>query len=51
VPIDVFCLAAVWTGVTWRAMAPAMLYVLRIAAIGAGYHRYFARRAFSTSRI
>ena len=28
-----------------------MLYVLRIFAIGAGYHRYFAHRAFSTSRI
>ncbi len=46
------CLAAIWTGVTWRAVALAMmLYVLRIFAIGAGYHRYFAHRAFSTSRI
>jgi stearoyl-CoA desaturase (delta-9 desaturase) len=27
-----------------------MLYILRIFAIGAGYHRYFAHRAFSTSR-
>jgi stearoyl-CoA desaturase (Delta-9 desaturase) len=45
------CLAAIWTGVTWRAVALAMaLYVLRIFAIGAGYHRYFAHRAFSTSR-
>jgi stearoyl-CoA desaturase (Delta-9 desaturase) len=26
------------------------LYVLRIFAIGAGYHRYFAHRAFRTSR-
>ena len=26
------------------------LYVLRIVAIGAGYHRYFAHRAYKTSR-
>jgi len=45
------CLAAVWTGVTWRAAAiGVVLYVLRIFAIGAGYHRYFSHRAFSTSR-
>jgi stearoyl-CoA desaturase (delta-9 desaturase) len=45
------CLAVVWTGVTWRATALAsILYVLRIFAIGAGYHRYFAHRGFSTSR-
>jgi stearoyl-CoA desaturase (delta-9 desaturase) len=50
--IHVGCLAAVWTGVTWRGVALAlMLYLLRIFAIGAGYHRYFAHRAFSTSRI
>jgi len=50
--IHVGCLAAVWTGISWRAMAIAlMLYVLRIFAIGAGYHRYFAHRAFSTSRV
>jgi stearoyl-CoA desaturase (Delta-9 desaturase) len=50
--IHVGCLAAIWTGVTWRAVALAMvLYVLRIFAIGAGYHRYFAHRAFSTSRV
>jgi stearoyl-CoA desaturase (delta-9 desaturase) len=35
--IHLRCLAAVWTGVTWRAAAlPLMLYVLRIFAIGAG---------------
>ena len=50
--IHIGCLAAIWTGVTWRAVALAlMLYLLRIFAIGAGYHRYFAHRAFSTSRI
>jgi stearoyl-CoA desaturase (Delta-9 desaturase) len=45
------CLAVVWTGMTWRAVALALvLYGLRIFAVGAGYHRYFAHRAFSTSR-
>ena len=40
--IHVGCLAAVWTGVTWRAVAlSAMLYLLRMFAIGAGYHRFF----------
>jgi stearoyl-CoA desaturase (delta-9 desaturase) len=49
--IHLGCLGAIWTGVTWRAVALALfLYVLRIFAIGAGYHRYFAHRAFSTSR-
>jgi Fatty acid desaturase len=49
--IHVGCLAAVWTGITWRAAAiAAMLYLLRMFAIGAGYHRYFAHRAFSTGR-
>jgi hypothetical protein len=37
--------------VTWRAAALAlMLYVQRIFAVGAGFHRYFAHRAFSSSR-
>ena len=46
------CLAVVWTGVTWRTAALGVaLYVLRIFAVGAGYHRYFAHRAFSTSRF
>ena len=50
--IHVGCLAAIWTGVTWQAVALGIvLYGLRIFAIGAGYHRYFAHRAFSTSRI
>jgi stearoyl-CoA desaturase (Delta-9 desaturase) len=49
--IHIGCFAAIWTGVTWRAVVLAvMLYVLRLFAIGAGYHRYFAHRAFSTSR-
>ena len=29
----------------------ALLYLLRIFAIGPGYHRYLAHRTFRTSRI
>jgi stearoyl-CoA desaturase (delta-9 desaturase) len=50
--VHLSCLAAFWTGVTLQAVAIALiLYVVRIFAIGAGYHRYFAHRAFRTSRI
>ena len=45
------CFAAIWTGVTWHALAICItLYWLRIFAIGAGYHRYFSHRSYSTSR-
>ena len=45
------CFAAIWTGVTWQALILCLaLYWLRIFAIGAGYHRYFSHRAYSTSR-
>jgi stearoyl-CoA desaturase (Delta-9 desaturase) len=50
--IHVGALAAFWTGLTSRALLLAIvLYLVRIFAIGAGYHRYFAHRAFRTSRI
>ena len=46
------CLAAIWTGVTVEAVVlGVVLYWLRIFAIGAGYHRYFSHRAYSTSRV
>ena len=45
------CVAVIWTGVTLEALVLGVaLYVLRIFAIGAGYHRYFSHRAFKTSR-
>src|SRR3954471_2277892 len=45
------CIAAIWTGITWQAVAICVsLYVVRMFAIGAGYHRYFSHRAFATSR-
>jgi len=49
--IHLSALAAIWTGVTWQAVTICVtLYWLRIFAIGAGYHRYFSHRAYSTSR-
>ena len=46
------CVAAIWTGVTWQAVVLCVaLYGLRIFAIGAGYHRYFSHRAYSTGRV
>ena len=52
VALHVACLAAIWTGVTGRALAVLVaLYLLRMFGIGAGYHRYFSHRAFSTGRV
>jgi len=46
------CIAVFFTGISLRAvLLGAALYVFRIFAIGAGYHRYFAHRAFRTSRV
>src|ERR1700733_6893821 len=49
--VHLTCIGAIWSGVTSQAVAIAIaLYWLRIFAIGAGYHRYFAHRAYTTSR-
>jgi stearoyl-CoA desaturase (delta-9 desaturase) len=51
VSIHLGCFVVIWTGVSLRATVLGLaLYVVRIFAIGAGYHRYFAHRAFRTSR-
>jgi stearoyl-CoA desaturase (delta-9 desaturase) len=50
--VHVACVAAFWTGISWTAVAIGVtLYWLRIFGIGAGYHRYFSHRAYSTSRV
>jgi stearoyl-CoA desaturase (Delta-9 desaturase) len=50
--VHLACFGAIWTGVTPEAAAIGVgLYWLRIFAIGAGYHRYFAHRAYETSRV
>lgn len=50
--VHVACLCAIWSGATLSAFTVCLgLYLLRMFAIGAGYHRYFSHRSFSTSRI
>jgi stearoyl-CoA desaturase (delta-9 desaturase) len=50
--IHLTCFGVFWTGLTSQALVLGLaLYALRIFAIGAGYHRYFAHRAFRTSRF
>jgi stearoyl-CoA desaturase (delta-9 desaturase) len=50
--VHVACIAAIWSGVTWQALVLcAVMYCLRIFAIGAGYHRYFSHRAYATGRV
>jgi stearoyl-CoA desaturase (delta-9 desaturase) len=49
--VHLACFAAVLTGVSGGALLMgAGLYLLRMFAITAGYHRYFSHRAFRTSR-
>src|SRR5205814_1460395 len=49
--VHLVCLAVLWTGVDLTAvLLCAALYVVRMFAITAGYHRYFAHRAYRTSR-
>lgn len=50
--IHLNCVAAFWTGITWQAVAICItLYWLRMFGIGAGYHRYFSHRSYSTGRF
>ncbi len=50
--MHVVCLAVIWVGWSPIAVATAVaLYVLRMFAITAFYHRYFSHRCFKTSRV
>ena len=47
----VACIGILWTGVTPLGIALCVsLYLIRMFAITAGYHRYFSHRSFKTSR-
>jgi stearoyl-CoA desaturase (delta-9 desaturase) len=49
--VHLACLGALWTGVTVQALVVcAVLYVVRMFGVTAGYHRYFSHRSFKTSR-
>ncbi len=44
-------LGAIWSGVTWQSVVLcAVLVIVRIWGITAGYHRYFSHRTYKTSR-
>ncbi len=50
--VHLVCFAAIWTGVTTEALLVAvLLYIVRMWAITAGYHRYFSHRSYKTSRL
>jgi stearoyl-CoA desaturase (delta-9 desaturase) len=49
--VHLACFGAIWSGISWSSTILCItLYWLRIFAIGAGYHRYFSHRAYTTSR-
>lgn len=49
--VHLACFAALWTGVHLRDVLVCLgLYVVRMWALTAGYHRYFSHRSFKTSR-
>jgi len=50
--LHVACLAVLVTGIDWTAgILCAVFYAVRVFALTAGYHRYFAHRAYQTSRV
>jgi stearoyl-CoA desaturase (Delta-9 desaturase) len=50
--VHLVCFAAIWTGVTTEALLVAvLLYIVRMWAITAAYHRYFSHRSYKTSRV
>lgn len=49
--IHLGCFLVIWAGFSWTAVAVAVaLYFIRMFAVTAGYHRYFAHRSYKTSR-
>jgi stearoyl-CoA desaturase (delta-9 desaturase) len=52
VALHLGCFAVLWVGVSLTAVLVALvLYVVRMFAITAFYHRYFSHTAFSTTRV
>jgi stearoyl-CoA desaturase (delta-9 desaturase) len=50
--VHIACLAAFWTGVSWKVLALCLaMYLVRMFGITAGYHRYLSHKAFKTSRF
>ncbi len=52
VAMHLMCIAVLWVGWSWFAVGvAAALYVLRMFAITAFYHRYFSHKTFKASRL
>jgi stearoyl-CoA desaturase (delta-9 desaturase) len=50
--MHVMCLGVIWVGWSWTAVFIALgLYLVRMFAITAFYHRYFSHKAFKTNRF
>jgi stearoyl-CoA desaturase (delta-9 desaturase) len=50
--MHVMCLGVIWVGWSWTAVSIALgLYLVRMFAITAFYHRYFSHKAFKTNRF
>ena len=50
--VHLACFGVLWSGVTPLALwMAAGLYLVRMWAVTAGYHRYFAHRSYRTSRV
>jgi stearoyl-CoA desaturase (delta-9 desaturase) len=50
--LHVACLGVIWVGWSWTAVSVAVcLYVVRMFAITAFYHRYFSHKTFKAGRI
>ncbi|MEM8961241.1 MAG: acyl-CoA desaturase [Acidobacteriota bacterium] len=50
--VHLACLGVLWTGFTTTSVILAIsLYVIRMFAITAGFHRYFSHKSFKTSRV
>jgi stearoyl-CoA desaturase (delta-9 desaturase) len=46
------CVLIFWCGVSWAALATcAVLYIVRVGCVSAGFHRYFSHRSYKTTRI
>jgi stearoyl-CoA desaturase (delta-9 desaturase) len=52
VALHLACFGVIYVGFSWFALLFALaLYVIRMFAITAFYHRYFAHKSFKTSRV
>ena len=46
------CAAALWVGCSWKLLALcAGMYLVRMFAVTAGYHRYFSHRSYRMGRV